>query len=228
MMYVWRKWFLPLLILMMSLLYIFFIPEDPFGVKLLFKLIPMGLIILYAYLQFPADRRPSHWLLLAGLLFCMLGDGLLPIWFVFGLGTFLVGHLFYLAAFLGLWRFSWVRLLSLIPIGIYAWFMGGKLAGDIGASAEFTGLVIPVMIYVTVISLMLWSAMMTGSVWAMIGSLLFVISDSILAWNMFIEDIPDAGVLIMTTYYAAQFMIARSIGSFTRTTGSLLKVKIKY
>lgn len=99
MMYVWRKWFLPLLILMMSLLYIFFIPEDPFGVKLLFKLIPMGLIILYAYLQFPADRRPSHWLLLAGLLFCMLGDGLLPIWFVFGLGTFLVGHLFYLAAF---------------------------------------------------------------------------------------------------------------------------------
>lgn len=106
--------------------------------------------------------------------------------------------------------------------------MGGKLAGDIGASAEFTGLVIPVMIYVTVISLMLWSAMMTGSVWAMIGSLLFVISDSILAWNMFIEDIPDAGVLIMTTYYAAQFMIARSIGSFTRTTGSLLKVKIKY
>ncbi|MCM3784937.1 lysoplasmalogenase [Neobacillus mesonae] len=227
-MYALRKYILPLLILIMSILYIFFIPEDPFGVKLLFKLIPMWLIMVYAYLQLPSERRPSYWLLLAGLFFCMLGDGLLPVWFVIGLCAFLIGHLFYLTAFLNLWRFSWIRFLSIVPIGIYAWFMGGKLTNAIATAADFKGLVIPVMAYVVVISLMLWSAVMTGNLWAAIGSLLFVISDSILSWNMFVDSIPYAGVLIMTTYYSAQFLIACSIGNFTRRTGSLLKVNIKY
>ncbi|WDH99470.1 lysoplasmalogenase [Paenibacillus urinalis] len=228
MMYFGRNLLLPLLVLITSILYIFFIPEEPFEVKLLFKLIPMALIILYALLRMRTGRRSAHALLLAGLFFCMLGDGLLPIWFVYGLLAFLIGHLFYLTAFLNQWRFSWIRLLSIIPIGIYAWIMGGKLAQHIAMSADLKGLIIPVIAYVTVISLMLWSAVMTGNVWASIGSLLFVISDSILAWNKFVEAIPYAGVLIMATYYAAQFLIACSIGAAAHRRSSLLKVNIKY
>lgn len=207
-----KKYVLPLMILLMSFLYIFFIPPDPLPVKLLFKLIPMWLVIGYAYLQFPEGQTKTSLLLLAGLFFCMLGDGLL-IWFVIGLTAFLIGHLFYMTAFFSQWRSSALGLLSLLPIGAYAWFMGAELVGALQTAGN-EALIMPVLAYIAVISLMLWSSIMTGNPWAISGSILFVVSDSVLSWNMFVSDIPYSDVLIMTTYYSAQFLIARSIAAF--------------
>ncbi|MGG3306898.1 lysoplasmalogenase [Paenibacillus lautus] len=207
-----KRYGLPLVILIMSLLYIFLIPSEPLAVKLLFKLVPMWLIILFAYRQFPPHRSKVHYLLLTGLFFCMIGDGTL-IWFVVGLTAFLIGHLFYTAGFLGQWRYTLLRLLSIVPVAVYSVWMGNELVTSIKTNGD-QALIIPVIAYITVISLMLWSAMMTGNRWAMIGSLLFVISDSILSWNMFVADIRYSDVWIMTTYYAAQFLIARSIAAF--------------
>lgn len=51
---------LPLLILLMGTVYIFFIPDEPLGFKLLFKLIPMGLIVLFALQGMPKKKRPLH------------------------------------------------------------------------------------------------------------------------------------------------------------------------
>jgi alkenylglycerophosphocholine/alkenylglycerophosphoethanolamine hydrolase len=204
-----NKYRLPVLILLMSLLYIFVIPSDPLAVKLLFKLIPMWLIILYAYLHMPTPRKSYHWLLLIGLFFCMLGDGLLH-WFVVGLSAFLIGHLFYLSVFLRNWRFSKLRFWTIVPIALYGSFMGWEIVHAL-ISDHNESLFIPVLLYITVISLMLWSAIMTGHKWAIIGSILFTISDSILSWNLFVSDITFSGPLIMTTYYAAQFCIANGI-----------------
>lgn len=207
-----KKYVLPLLILLMSILYIFFIPSEPFAVKLLFKLIPMWLMIGYAFLQVPYSKTRTHYLILAGLFFCMLGDGLL-VWFVVGLAAFLIGHLFYMTGFFSQWRFSIIRFLSIVPIGVYAWLMGKELVSSLQLSSN-NNLIIPVIAYITVISFMLWSAIMTGNPWAIVGSILFVISDSILAWNMFVSDISYSGILIMSTYYCAQFLIARSLSAF--------------
>ncbi|MBB6671960.1 lysoplasmalogenase [Cohnella nanjingensis] len=193
----------------MSALYIFVIPSDPHAVKLLFKLIPMWLVIAYAYLHFPTPRRGCHWMLLIGLFFCMLGDGLLG-WFIVGLSAFLIGHLFYMASFFRQWRSSRIRSAAIVPIGLYAVFMGWELVHALVRDGK-DGLIIPVILYIAVISLMVWSAIMTGKAWAIVGSLLFMISDSILSWNLFVSDVAHANVLIMTTYYAAQFCIAYSI-----------------
>ncbi len=200
---------LPLLILLMGILYIFFIPESPFAVKILFKLIPMMLIIAYAYLQFSSKKLMTPWIIVVGLFFCMLGDGLLH-WFVVGLSAFLMGHLFYLSGFLSRWNFSKMRFVMIIPIAVYAFMMGREIISALQRDGEVT-LVIPVLIYLIVISMMAWTAIMTGNKWAIIGSLLFVVSDSILSWNMFVSDIAFSGQLIMITYYTAQFLIARSI-----------------
>jgi alkenylglycerophosphocholine hydrolase len=205
---------LPLIILIMSLLYIFLIPSEPLAVKLLFKLIPMWVIILFAYRQFPPHRSRIHYLLLTGLFFCMIGDGTL-IWFVVGLSAFLIGHLFYTAGFLGQWRYSTPRLLSIVPIAAYSVWMGIQLVSSLKSNGE-QALIIPVIAYIAVISFMLWTAIMTGNRYAMVGSLLFVISDSILSWNMFVANIRYSDIWIMTTYYAAQFLIARSISAFDR------------
>lgn len=200
---------LPGLILLTGLLYIFFIPSNPEIVKLLFKLIPMWLIIAYGIMNLPAVRTRHHVLLLAGLFFSMIGDGLMR-WFVFGLTAFLIGHLFYIAGFAGQYRYSLPRLLSLVPLAGYAVFMGVRLAQALSGDGE-TALIGPVIVYIAVISLMAWTAIMTGNRWLIIGAILFMISDSFLSWNKFISPVPHEGIIVMATYYTAQFCMARSL-----------------
>lgn len=214
-----KRLFLPLLILISSALYIFIIPDVPLLLNLPFKLIPMWLIITYAFIQFRGKGSSTSWIILTGLVFCMFGDGLLH-WFLIGLSAFLIGHIFYLIGFFREWQFSLIRVLSIIPIGFYAIFIGHILTESLienGNSALF----IPVCLYTIIISTMAWSAIMTGNKWAITGSILFVISDSILAWNRFVSDIPYSSVLIMTTYYTAQFFIAHSLKFFQKGSNSL-------
>ncbi|GGH12877.1 lysoplasmalogenase [Paenibacillus segetis] len=198
-----KRW-LPAAILVMGLVYIFG------SSALIFKLIPMWLILIYAYLQKPSVKDRYSLITIVGLFFCMLGDGLLQ-WFMIGLSAFLMGHLFYTAAFITRWRFSWLRFLMIIPVLIFGGFMGYQLYHALIDTGD-GGLVIPVFIYLIAISLMGWFSIMTGNKWAMLGSILFITSDSILSWNMFVSDVAYSGPIIMLTYYTAQFLISRSIG----------------
>lgn len=198
-----KRW-LPAAILLMGLVYIFG------SSALIFKLIPMWLILIHAYLQKPSVKDRYSLITLIGLFFCMLGDGLLQ-WFMIGLSAFLFGHLFYTAAFITRWRFSWLRFLTIIPILIFSGFMGYQLYHALIDSGD-GGLVIPVFIYLVAIASMGWFSIMTGNKWAILGSLLFITSDSILSWNMFVSDVAYSGPIIMSTYYTAQFLISKSIG----------------
>ncbi|WP_245773171.1 lysoplasmalogenase [Paenibacillus catalpae] len=205
---------LPTLILIMGVLYIFIIPAEPHAVKLIFKAIPMILVIAYACLQSAGNSKRFQRILLTGLVFCVIGDVTLDN-FIVGLSAFLIGHLFYLSGFFSQWTFSAWRLVTVIPIGAYAVYMGYELLEALTKSGD-GGLKVPVLIYVTAISLMGWSAIMSGNAWAIAGALLFMASDSILAWNKFISEVAYSDVLIMTTYYAAQFCIAACIGHPSR------------
>ncbi|MGE6753770.1 lysoplasmalogenase [Rossellomorea sp. NPDC071047] len=207
-----NKWILPTLIGIMALLYIFIIPPEPFVLKIIFKLIPMLLIILYAFRQLPKRPSPAMHLIVIGLFFCMLGDGFIAMSFVAGLGSFLIGHVFYLIGFIKMSRMNMTRLAALLPIGLYSFFIGRQLIAALQTEGN-DGLVIPVVAYMVIISLMALTAILTGNLWATAGSILFVISDSILSWNMFVSAIPYSDVLIMTSYYSAQFLIANSLAS---------------
>lgn len=203
---------LPILILLMSLLYIFAIPSKPEAIKLLLKLIPMWLILFYAYKQIPDKKSRPHWIIWCGLFICMLGDGLIG-WFVIGLAAFLIGHLFYIAGFSRYWRFTKLSLLMILPIGLYGFVMGYHVIAAL-LQNHLDTLVVPVLMYIVIISLMSWTGFLSHNIWAIIGSILFVLSDSILSWNMFVSEIPHSDILIMTTYYIAQFLIAHSLRFF--------------
>jgi alkenylglycerophosphocholine hydrolase len=203
------KKFLPLLILAFSILYIFFIPSEPIGLKILFKLIPMLLILYFAFSLKPVQSTKYRTLILIGLFFCMVGDGTL-IWFVVGLSAFLIGHLFYTAGFISSWNYSHKRMLSIIPIAIYAFLMCSNITAALIDKGD-RGLILPVIAYTIAISTMVFTAIMTGNKWAIIGSVLFIISDSILSWDLFVQTVSYSHELIMITYYSAQFLIARSI-----------------
>ena len=204
-------------ILIMGIVYIFFIPSEPFAVKILFKLIPMWLIIYYAFIQKPDGAKQNKGLILAGLFFCMLGDGLLH-WFLVGLSCFLIGHIIYIFGFLKKWHFSKLRALSAIPLLAFSLIVGNQLIQALQQGGN-DGLIVPVIFYIGAISLMAWAAFMTGNLYAIIGSLLFVISDTVLSWNMFISDVPYSHFLIMATYYTAQFFIASSLREPSKQPG---------
>jgi alkenylglycerophosphocholine hydrolase len=207
-----NKWMLPILIGIMAALYIWIIPTEPLALKIVFKLIPMLLIIFYAFRQLPAKPAPAMRLIVIGLFFCMLGDGFIAVSFVAGLGSFLIGHVFYLMGFIKMSSMNKIRFAALLPIALYSFFIGRQLISPLQTEGN-AGLVIPVVAYMLVISLMALTAILTGNLWATAGSILFVISDSILSWNMFVSAIPYSDVLIMTTYYSAQFLIAGSLAS---------------
>jgi uncharacterized membrane protein YhhN len=80
------------------------------------------------------------------------------------------------------------------------------------------GLKLPVLVYSVAIMIMVITALFrygrtnTDSFWLVFGgSVLFMISDSILALNKFYSPIPLAGFLIMLTYSAAQYLIVKGI-----------------
>ncbi len=73
---------------------------------------------------------------------------------------------------------------------------------------EDSVLKICVICYAVIILVMLFCALMQKDWISGLGAALFVFSDLVLAWNMFVNPIPGEKFLIMVPYYAAQLIIA--------------------
>lgn len=200
---------LPILILTTGIVYIFISPSEPLAFSIFFKLIPMVLILIYAFEQSLPKRKAVHYWIIGGIGFCLIGDATLH-WFLIGLAVFFIGHVFYTIGFLKQWRFSLPRSLVAVPLILFAVWIGYQLVNNLQTDGQ-TALIIPVIAYIGIIMLMAFTAVMTGNRWAILGSILFIISDSILAWNMFISSFTAANEVIMLTYYGAQFLIAHSL-----------------
>ena len=197
-------------IIIMSVIYIFFIPPDPVGFKIFMKLIPMALIIVFAAMTPPLVTQKYKRIIISGLFVCMIADGVIY-WFMAGLITFFIGHLFYIIAFLSVSQ-KRVPLWTSILLIVYGIAMGIWIAGSQFAVGESI-LGVAIIAYIAVILTMGWMAMRTRMKLAIIGALLFMISDSVLAIDRFVVDIPYRDAFVMMTYYAAQAFIAASIGS---------------
>lgn len=89
---------------------------------------------------------------------------------------------------------------------------------------------IPVIIYAIVISTMFALAAWqydkierTTAVFFMIGSFLFVFSDSVIAIGKFLKPLPYAGITIMSTYVLAQVLIIQGAILYDKKTPSLFQ-----
>ncbi len=154
------------------------------------------------------------WLFLA-LTFSWMGDILLlfvskdGLFFIFGLISFLIAHIFYVYLFVKELKKAGgklqvkqpgITLIILFLIGFYA-----LLSPHLGE------LQIPVIIYALVICFMLYIAYLLyphlskpSSLFLLTGAIAFVISDFLLAINKFYAPFPNAGFFIMVTYLYAQ------------------------
>ncbi|MCM3744440.1 lysoplasmalogenase [Sporosarcina luteola] len=197
-------------IIIMGAIYIFFIPPDPVGFKIFMKLIPMALIIMFAAMTSSLVSREYKKIIIAGLFVCMIADGVIY-WFLAGLVTFFIGHLFYIFAFKSANR-KRVPIWAAILLAFYGVAMAIWIAGSQFAKGEAI-LGVAILAYITVLLTMGWMAIRTRMALAITGALLFMFSDSVLAIDRFIIDIPYRDAFVMVTYYAAQVFIAASIGS---------------
>lgn len=197
-------------ITVMGAIYIFFIPHEPVGVKIFMKLIPMALIILYALLTKPLLSITYKRIIIGGLFVSIVADGVIY-WFIAGLITFFIGHIFYIFAFRHASRKpmpKWAAtLLLLYGAGMAIWISGSQfLEGEMVLG-------IAIIAYIFIILTMGWMAIRTRLPLAIIGALLFIFSDSVLAIDRFVYDIPYRDAFVMISYYGAQVFIAASIGS---------------
>lgn len=164
--------------------------------------------LLAIYLLSRTGVRPGRTagLVLAALVFSWLGDAagdpmLLKIAF------FLVAQLIYVIALLPYWRTSVVRKpVALIPYAVVVVTLVALVAASAGE------LLVPVAVYGSCVGIM--AVLATGlNRTAGLGGALFVVSDSLLAIDNFVDGaaIPAAGVWIMVTYLLAQLLLVRGV-----------------
>jgi uncharacterized membrane protein YhhN len=179
-----------------------------------FKPLTMIWIILIVVLNSDPFSTRYQVIILLGLLASLVGDIFLmlpnPKYFLYGLASFLTAHLFYIVAFTV--EGGKAPLIYIVPFALYGVIVLWQLWPYLGIMKR------PVMVYVGVILIMAWQAAnrwigarLDGSLLSMIGAYLFVMSDSALAVERFRGSWRSAPFWVLTTYFAAQWLIALSV-----------------
>ena len=207
-------YFLLFAILLSALLFMKTDQKKETKLYLLFKPLTTILIIVFCFIQ-PSQVSVFYKnLILIGLFFSLIGDIFLMLpsdRFISGLISFLIAHLFYISAFTGVsgWHLNWVYF---IPVFLYTVFLLKAILPGAGSKR------IPVIIYATVLSVFLWQAvgrldfsLSQSAALAFSGAVLFVLSDSILAYTRFAKKFRFSQELKMITYWSAQVLIAASV-----------------
>jgi len=163
----------------------------------------------------------------AALIFSWSGDVLLMLesrdsnFFIYGLVSFLIAHVCYIYFFQLVKRKEKIKMswLFVLPVLVY-------YAGLITLLFPYLkDLKIPVIVYGAGISTMLGFALhmlamkyKNAAMSMMIGALLFIISDSVLAINKFYKPFEGAGIVIMLTYAFAQLFIVAGVIKYIRAS----------
>jgi len=176
------------------------------------------LFILTALVQ-PHPILRYYLFILLGLIFCFCGDVFLALpqkkSFLFGLISFLLGHVFYILGFFYIAQESpWTWVGSVIFLVISGWVYI-RLRPHLGSMR------VPVLVYVMVITVMIsgaWSVVgdfyLTGSGRIMVfaGAVCFYVSDVFVARDRFLKKEFINRLIGLPLYYAGQFLLAFSVG----------------
>lgn len=170
----------------------------------------MPLLILY-YITLTQN---INFIIIGALIFGFLGDVFLldsKNHFTKGLLSFFCGHILYIVAFYlnftikGVKGFYFAFIIFylfyalLLVKGLFPYLGSMKILGTMYMST------IMVMSFISL--LMMLQSFTINTVLIFLGSIIFIISDSVLAFDTFKEKYAYSGVIIMSTYITAQFLI---------------------
>ena len=191
--------------LFLCLAAVYFIPAVPFTHKIALPVAALAIAGLWT----------CPWYICAALAFSCLGDlmgscGL----FIGQMGFFAAAHICLIWFFIKRYRekverdrkltdkaMGYTFLIVLISLFI-ACLAIARIVLEVPAGALRIG----TGVYTIVICGMLTMALLQRSSLYALGAVLFVFSDFVLAWNLFVEPIRGAGLMIMIPYYLAQWL----------------------
>ena len=198
---------------------LFFVKNRNLKGKLATKTILSCLFIFIALVQ--SHPIPGYfYILLIGLIFCLDGDVFLALpherMFLFGLVSFLLGHVFYAGCFFYVADFShwtWIGAGIGLVAGVRVLFWLWPSLGSMR---------IPVIAYMMVITVMLvgawtvlWDAgvQFSGRLFIFSGAASFYVSDLFVARDRFLKMEFKNRLLGLPLYYFGQFLLAFSVGA---------------
>lgn len=177
-----------------------------------FKPFTMVLLLLLAWQS--GLESVYHQAIFVGLMLSVVGDVFLMLpkdRFVLGLVSFLMAHIAYSLAF-------WSQLDGNIVWWLPAMLFGGGIIVFLLLLPSLGALIVPVAIYIAMIVQMTWAA---GEFWltvgstagllAFIGSLVFILSDTVLAVDRFRGPFKPSIPFIMSSYYLAQSLFVATL-----------------
>ena len=176
-------------------------------------------LLIWLYLRFIRGHwNRFHSLIITALVFSWIGDITLQLtqfqesFFLVGLGSFLITQLIYMIAFFntpGKNILFFRKVYLFIPVVIFGWGILWLLSDGLG------DMKLPVTVYTVVILSMLLAAInreqkvnRQSFLLVMVGAILFVLSDSMMAINKFTQPFELARIAIMSSYITAQYLIA--------------------
>lgn len=192
-----------------SLVYLSTVSFQPYKGSVVIKALSIAAL---AVLAFRVLKTLDGLILSIALVFSAIGDVMLGLHredlFVFGLLAFLLAHVFYIGLFARNLpqplRINSEQKIILVGILIFSAAMTAWLWTGFGAMK------IPALIYLCAITLMCIGAtlMRLPKRTVLIGAILFLLSDSLIAANKFRMPIPLSNYAIWATYYLGQCCIA--------------------
>ncbi|MBP4142400.1 lysoplasmalogenase [Flavobacterium sp. P4023] len=203
-----------------SLIYLVIILLGREDITAFLKPFLLPFLITAVYLQ---ENFSSKKTLLIAITLSWIGDIILlfaakgEIYFIGGLIAFLFSHVFYIILFnkqlkIYLRKSKTIYWIGITLIIIYLIGMMVLLMPNLGE------LLLPVFVYAMTISIMLLFALKgflnwhkPANTYILIGAIIFVASDSILAFDKFYAAIQYSTFLIMSTYLTAQYLIVIGI-----------------
>ena len=189
------------------------------------KTILSCLFVLTALLR-PHPIPGYFYLLLVGLILCLIGDVCLALpqekAFLAGLAAFLLGHVFYIFSFL------YVGQLALWPSWPALAAVAASVLAFIWLRPHLGSMLWPVVAYILVITAMVCGAWavykgsgfsIPGGLFIFGGAVLFYLSDLFVARNRFVKDELLNRLVGLPLYYGGQFLLAFSAGLLSRPGG---------
>ncbi len=178
-----------------------------------FKPLTMVVLIAAAIAIDPVNGAERGWFV-AALVLSMLGDVFLMLpdeetWFVPGLASFLLGHIAYVVGMSHGGVDSTALVVGIVVVAAAVVTVGPKVFRS--ARQTDRRLAAPVAAYIGVISVMVATAIGTTVVAAIVGAVLFYLSDLTIGWSRFVKNFPASRMVIITTYHAAQMLLVLSL-----------------
>ena len=177
----------------------------PYKGDFIIKSLPVIILAIASWIYIPGTAGK---LLFAGLLLSSGGDISLSFegdkFFISGLSFFLLAHVVYIIAFARDFEYDPGKLPIAIALAVFGIAMAVILYPKLGEMR------LPVFVYISVIMAMgIAATFWTGPkpVLLLVGAIVFMLSDSMIAVNKFLVEVSWSKYFIMITYYAAQAMI---------------------